>query len=144
MNQQQELHLLLQPSIDPATGHRPVLSGLTIAVDETAATARLSLRADSNTPDNPALQLQFGLRSSADSLTTKEIKEVAIADFSPTANHLGPNTAEGSLALDRDGRANQQVNLQRELNLADRFGAPKVSLVGPDLAQAATVMEAPR
>ena len=138
-NQQHELHLLLQPSKDPTTGARPVLSGLELAVDATAATAHLSLRADSNTADSSALKLQLGLRQSADSPNIQQTKEIGIADFSPTTSPVGPETAAGRLALDRDGRANQQVNLQLDLNLAHGFGAPLVSLVGPELKQAATV-----
>lgn len=138
-NQQHELHLLLQPSIDPSTGRRPVLSGMTLAVDESAATARLSLRADSNTSDDAALKLQLSLRPSADSSTTTETREIAIADFSPTGSRVVGDAAVGNLSLDRDGRANQQVNLQLQVNLTDGFAAPLVSLLGPEVEPASTV-----
>jgi hypothetical protein len=137
--QQHELHLLLQPSIDPTTGRRPVLSGMTLAVDDSAASARLSLRADSNTSDDAALKLQLSLRTSADSTTTTESRELAIADFSPSGSRVVADGVLGTLSLDRDGRANQQVSLELQLNLADRFGGPKVSMVGPDLAPVPTV-----
>jgi hypothetical protein len=138
-NQQQELHLLLQPSIESSTGARPVLSDLKLDVDEAASTANLSFRADSNNPNHSALQLQISSRQSSDTLTTSLSKAIAIHDFSAVSSSTGAIASDGELALDHDRRANQQVSVQLQLNFEAAGKEPIVSVLGQELAPVATL-----
>ena len=138
-NQQQELHLLLQPSNEATTGARPVLSELKLDVDEAATTANLSFRADSNNPNHSALQLQLSSRQSSDTLTTSLSKAIAIHDFSAVSSSTGAIASGGELALDHDRRANQQVSVQLQLNFEAAGKEPIVSVLGQELAPAATL-----
>lgn len=138
-NQQQELHLLLQPSNEATTGARPVLSDLKLDVDEVASTATLSFRADSNNPNHSALQLQLSSRQSSDTLTTSLSKAIAIHDFSAVSSSTGPIASGGELALDHDHLTNQQVSVQLQLNFEAAGKEPVVSVLGQELAPVAKV-----
>jgi hypothetical protein len=131
-SQQQELHLLLQPLADPTTGKRPVLSAMTLAADPAATTARLSLRADSNSASDDALRLSISTRQSADSFSSSRSTEVLLRDFSPKGSVNVARSSEPSLPLDRDGRDNQQVSTAIQLNFKPEADQASVSLIGPD------------
>ena len=128
---QKEVHVLIQSLKDALSGRRPVLSGVSLDVNESTGTAQLWLRADTNNQDQSKLNLRIGIRSSADTLAVAKSQVVAINDF---RKDQGINQPDGNLQnLDQDGRDNKQVKVNLALNLQAKDNDPLVSVLGPDL-----------
>jgi len=139
-NQQQELHLLLQAPTDTGDGSSAVLSGVNLAVDAAAATARISLRADTNTNGaDPSLRLQIGLREHADDQTIRQSREISLRDFDPAAGFALSAESLAKLPLDADGRTNQQIQTSLELNFTASADRARVSVLGPEYQPAAAI-----
>ena len=134
---QKEVHVLIQSLKDALSGRRSVLSGVSLDVNELAATAQLRLRADTNTGEQGQLKLLISTRTSADTLVVAKSQEVSINDFNPDLGIIKPG--DNLLNLDNDGRPNQQVKINLQLNLHATPRDSLVSLLGADLTWQSSV-----
>ena len=134
---QKEVHVLIQSLKDALSGRRPLLSGVSLDVNELAATAQLRLRADTNTGEQGQLKLLISTRTSADTLVVAKSQEVSIKDFNPDSGIIKPG--DNLLNLDNDFRPNQQVKINLQLNLHATARDSLVSLLGADLTWQSSV-----
>jgi len=139
---QQEQHLIIEPLFDDlaADVSLPVLTAFTLTPSEGGSAGLLTFRADSNDPGELAnLRLRVSQRPSSDSTTLTQSRDFSIRDFSKDANSMAASEPYKGLPLDHDRRANQQVSVQLQLNFEADVNGPIVSVLGPELAPAATV-----